>query len=210
MSNTKERILDVARVLFNENGYKNVSIRMIALELNMSSGNLNYHYKKREDILEALYFQMVTVFDERIEKLGTEKITLSKMQNDVHSSISRMIDYKFFWTDLYNLLSLNPTIKEHFNTIYEHRKYGLEFVLNEFTTASILKPFTFEFERNNLIEQMVNFGNTWLYASSLYATNKLTPEYINTQTSALMAYLYPYLTSLGKNAFRELFPKYID
>ena len=100
MNSTKERILHVARVLFNENGYKNVTIRMIALELNMSSGNLNYHYKKREDILEALYFQMVTVFDERIEKLGTEKITLSKMQNDVHSSISRMIDYKFFWTDL--------------------------------------------------------------------------------------------------------------
>jgi AcrR family transcriptional regulator len=42
---------------------------MIALELNMSSGNLNYHFKKREDIFEALYFEMVLEFDERIESL---------------------------------------------------------------------------------------------------------------------------------------------
>lgn len=210
MAKTKERILEQARILFNKVGYKNVTIRMIAIEMGMSSGNLNYHYKKREDILEALYFQMVSVFDERIEKLETEEMTLYKMRKDIHVSISRMVDYTFFWTDLFYILSSNTTIKKHFDTVYEHRKNGLEFVFNAFIKTTILKPFEFKFERTNLIEQMVNFGNTWMYASSLYTYNKLTPTYINTQTSALMAYLYPYLTDLGKDEFRKLFPKYFD
>jgi AcrR family transcriptional regulator len=210
MNNTKEKILQQAKTLFNKAGYRNVTIRMIALEVGMSSGNLNYHYKKREDILEALYFQMVSVFDERIEKLGREELTLSKMQKDIHVSINRMVDYTFFWTDLFYILSSNTTIKKHFDTVYEQRKKGLEFVFNAFINTTILKPFEFKFERTNLIEQMVNFGNTWMYASSLYTYNELTPTYIKTQTSALMAYLYPYLTDLGKDEFRKLFPEYFD
>ena len=210
MNSKKEKIIHTARILFNEKGYKNVTIRMIAMELNMSSGNLNYHFKKREDILEVMYFDMVRVFDERIEKLDSEKLTLSKMHKDIHVSISRMIDYKFFWTDLYNLLQLNDKIKEHFNAVYEYRKKGLSFVLDTFISTNILNKFETEFEKKNLIEQMVNFGNTWIYASSLYSNNNLTPKFINTQTSSLMAYLFPYMTSLGKNEFRKLFPNNFD
>ena len=69
MSKKKKLILDTAKALFNEKGYHNVTIRMIALKMNMSSGNLNYHFKKREDIFEALYFEMVSEFDERIDLL---------------------------------------------------------------------------------------------------------------------------------------------
>ena len=46
MSKTKQKILDVSKGLFNAKGFSNVTIRMIAQELNMSSGNLNYHLKK--------------------------------------------------------------------------------------------------------------------------------------------------------------------
>ena len=111
MSKTKEKILNTSRILFNELGYGNVTIRMIALKLNMSSGNLNYHFKKREDILEALYFEMVATFDERIANLEQQIPTLNKMQIDIKSSMERMVDYTFFWSDLYNLLSLNKKIK---------------------------------------------------------------------------------------------------
>ena len=53
MKNRKKEIVEVARTLFNAKGYSNVTIRMIAMELGMSSGNLNYHFKKKEAILEV-------------------------------------------------------------------------------------------------------------------------------------------------------------
>ena len=53
MKNTRKNILNASKVLFNELGYSQVTIRMIALQLNMSSGNLNYHFKKRENIVKS-------------------------------------------------------------------------------------------------------------------------------------------------------------
>lgn len=63
MKNTKQQILEAARKRFNKSGYMQATICMIASKLGISSGNLNYHFCKREDILEALYFAMVKQFD---------------------------------------------------------------------------------------------------------------------------------------------------
>jgi len=99
MKDTKRKILDTARSLFNDFGFGNVTIRMIALKLKMSSGNLNYHFKTREEILEALYFEMVADFDDRIARLGGQEITLQSMKEDISQSLQRMIDFRFIWTD---------------------------------------------------------------------------------------------------------------
>ena len=77
MSKKKQLILEGARTLFNDKGYHRVTIRMIALELGMSAGNLNYHYEKREAIFEALYFEMAAPFDQRINDLPSSDISLA-------------------------------------------------------------------------------------------------------------------------------------
>ena len=86
---------------------------ILILSLN-ASGNLNYHFKTREDILEALYFEMVETFDARIEQLREHEITLKTIAQDMYKSLDRMIAYRFFRTDLYNLLRSNEKIKAHF------------------------------------------------------------------------------------------------
>ncbi len=52
--NTKQKILDTARGLFAEHGYNGVSMRDIAAALNISVGNLTYHFKKKEELIEAI------------------------------------------------------------------------------------------------------------------------------------------------------------
>ena len=130
MNKTKKNILDTARRLFNDLGYSNVTIRMVANELNMSSGNLNYHCRKREDILEALYFEMVEVFDARVKALDDKIISLKYIQTTVESSMIRMIDYRFFWTDLYFLLKSNQKIRTHFEEAKMERTAGYTFLFN--------------------------------------------------------------------------------
>lgn len=51
---TKERILAASLALFNERGYGNVTMRMIADFLSISVGNLTYHFPKKQDIVNAL------------------------------------------------------------------------------------------------------------------------------------------------------------
>lgn len=50
----KTEILLTAERLFNESGCRAVSMRSIAEALNISVGNLTYHYKRKEDLLEAV------------------------------------------------------------------------------------------------------------------------------------------------------------
>lgn len=206
MLKKKKLILEAARTLFNDKGYNEVTIRMIALKMNMSSGNLNYHYKKREDIFEALYFEMVSEFDERINMLTNIEISLEQVKIDVERSMKRMLDYTFFWTDLYNLLSMNVKVQGHFQEIYKKRIEGCFLLFEKMKEKDLMNGSSFEFEYNFLAERMINYGNTWLYSSRLYP-NKLNIYNIDYHVKTFLIMLYPFLTIQGKKEFENLLPE---
>ncbi len=54
---TRDLILDVALVLLNERGESIVSSVDLAHEMNISPGNLYYHFKGKEEVVEELYAQ---------------------------------------------------------------------------------------------------------------------------------------------------------
>lgn len=206
MKNRKTNILSASRKLFNKHGYSNVTIRMIALELKISSGNLNYHFKKREDILAALYFEMVAAFDARVEQLNERDITFKMIKEDIQLSMRSMVEYHFFWTDLYHLLQLNDKIKLHFEKVYKNRFKGYQFLFNTLIEKEFLQPFESAQECHFLIERMIGFSNTWIYNSYLYG-KRINSNYIALQANHLLLMLYPYLTDLGEIEFKKLVPE---
>lgn len=210
MKNTKRKILDTAKRLFNEFGYRQVTIRMIATELSMSSGNLNYHFKKREDILEAIYFEMVEVFDARVNELGEEPISLQYIQSNIESSMARMIDYSFFWTDIYLLLKSNKKIRDHFENVKSQRQNGYKFVFKSLISADIMKKPSFPNEYIHLSERMINYSNTWLYASLLYTLKGSNNSIIRESSFQLLSMTYSYLTNKGQKEFRNIYPSFFE
>ena len=51
---TREQIIDVADTLFYQRGYAHTSFRDIADNLRISRGNFYYHFKTKDEILEAV------------------------------------------------------------------------------------------------------------------------------------------------------------
>ncbi len=66
-SDLRERILDTALELFNEEGYDKTSLREIAERLGVTKAALYYHFKSKADILLALHL--------RLHELGTDLLT---------------------------------------------------------------------------------------------------------------------------------------
>lgn len=207
MTKKKKLILDTARKLFNEKGFHNVTIRMIAQEMQMSSGNLNYHFKKREDIFETMYFEMVTEFDERLNVLPDTDVSIAQIKIDISLSMKRMIDYSFFWTDMYNLINVSSKVKTHFQDVYKNRIEGSILLYNKLRQEKLMSEFSFIEEDALLAERMINYGNTWLYSSRLYS-NRVSEKEIGYHVNTLLSMLFPYLTNKGKNEFKKILPSY--
>jgi AcrR family transcriptional regulator len=66
---TRERILDVALELFNEQGYERTSLREIAERLGVTKAALYYHFKSKEDILLELHLRLHAVGREALDRL---------------------------------------------------------------------------------------------------------------------------------------------
>lgn len=69
----RNEILDVAERMFCTNGYDNTSTNDILAEIGIARGTLYYHFKNKEDILDAMIDR---ILDETIKK--TEKIAFNE------------------------------------------------------------------------------------------------------------------------------------
>jgi AcrR family transcriptional regulator len=68
---TRERILDIALELFNEQGYDKTSLREIAERLSVTKAALYYHFERKEDILLELHMRLHALGRDMLSRLGS-------------------------------------------------------------------------------------------------------------------------------------------
>ncbi len=67
---TRERILEAALDLFNEYGVPGVATATIAETMNISPGNLYYHFHSKDKIIEALFSQFKQEIESNSDRAG--------------------------------------------------------------------------------------------------------------------------------------------
>ena len=64
------------RKIFNKHGYGNVTVVMLAHQLNMTKGNLWYHFTNKRALLEALSEEFFEADDQRRKRTPVDSIIL--------------------------------------------------------------------------------------------------------------------------------------
>ncbi|WP_421754159.1 TetR/AcrR family transcriptional regulator [Croceimicrobium sp.] len=196
---TKERILVKALELFNSEGLKEVTLRKIAVALEMSQGNLNYHFKTKGDLVAALYFDLVAHMDREMEKIAQDQALLPLIYESSWVSMKTLYDYRFITKDLYAVLDADPDLKKHYLGLQGLRKQQYMQLFSHMTQQGLMRPEEFEGEYLGLYERMNILGDNWINASILFKGKD--QAVVKHYHRLLFEMVYPYLTEEGKKVY---------
>lgn len=209
---TRERILELSLRLFNEFGEPNVTTTVIADEMNISPGNLYYHFRNKDDIINSIFSQ----FEKEIDALMAAPLQRKPNVEDawlfLHVVFELIWRYRFFYRDLNDLLSKNRTLETHFKRITTHWVQIAERLCTGLAESGELKAN--EREIDALSTNMVVVATYWLsYAYVLH------PRQFNDQgamSKALSRGVYqvmslaaPYLVGHARALFEKLAAEYL-
>lgn len=117
----RERILDVALELFNEQGYDKTSLREIAERLDVTKAALYYHFKSKADILLALHLRLHELggglLDE-LDRLPDERAVVAAWPQLIDHFIEQVLANR----DLFLVHQRNQRAFEQIADTEEHRQ----------------------------------------------------------------------------------------
>lgn len=139
---TRDKIIDTAIQLFNEQGTKAISTNHIAAAASISPGNLYYHFRNKEDIIRAIF--------EQLDAYGVEQyqIILDKYPSGTIEALERtfvMIQefnwrYRFFKRELTALLMNDPLLKERFHATNSQMRGMIRYTIDSGIANGSIKP----------------------------------------------------------------------
>ncbi len=136
---TRERILDTSLVMFNSQGEPNVTTNHIADELEISPGNLYYHFRNKDDIVAHLFAR----YEERIDRVlvvpddrlpGPEDLWMQ-----LHAVYECIWDYRFLFRDLVDILTRNRKLRLHFARILKRASDNATEVMRAMVRAGVMR-----------------------------------------------------------------------
>ncbi len=208
MSCTKSKILDISLRLYNQCGINNVSQRMISNELGISPGNLTYHFKRTEDILEQLFLNMVNEIDMIMEGGKTRDITLAELINLYVRTIRVLYKNKFFMIDFVHIIRHCDRINKKYVQVIQKRHFQHAQTILDLIDNGFVKPPSFPGEYLALYERMSIIADFWM-SREIINEGVVSEESINHYAFINMSQMYPYLTEKGKRDFEVSFGIYM-
>ena len=205
---TRERILETSLRLFNDFGEPNVTTTVIADEMNISPGNLYYHFHNKDEILESIF----AVFEREIEETLAAPTRRPANVEDIwlflHLLFEQIWKYRFFYRDLNDLLTRNRVLEIHFRQILAHKVRTATTLCDGLVLAGAMRASTQELRA--LATNMTVIASYWL--SFEYACDprgKVESGRIGRGVYQVMAMVSPFLLGESKGLLERLSQEYL-
>jgi AcrR family transcriptional regulator len=111
---TRERILETSLALFNRFGEPHITTADIADEMNISPGNLYYHFRNKDDIIGELYAAYETTVVPLLAVPEAPPPGVEDLWFLLHVLFERMREYRFLYRDLDEITSRNRKLALRF------------------------------------------------------------------------------------------------
>ncbi|MBN6152535.1 TetR/AcrR family transcriptional regulator [Xanthomonas sp. AmX2] len=162
---TRQRILDASLAMFNAQGEPHVTTNHIADELEISPGNLYYHFRNKDDIIEHLFARYEERMDAALELPGARLPGLEDIWLQLHLVFECIWDYRFLYRDLIEILSRSRRLRLRFARILRRADDSAQAVFLGLAQAGVMRASKQELD--GLATNVLVIATFWLnYAAA--------------------------------------------
>lgn len=136
---TRQRILDCSLAMFNAQGEPTVTTNHIADELEISPGNLYYHFRNKDDIIEQLFARYEARMDDVLTPPDGRLPGLEDIWLQLHLVFECIWDYRFLYRDLLEILSRNRRLRIRFARILKRADDRAHSVMQGLAQADVIR-----------------------------------------------------------------------
>jgi AcrR family transcriptional regulator len=156
---TRDRILNASLSLFNSVGEPNVTTLLISDELDISPGNLYYHFKSKGDIVEELFDSYEHEMLDLLAVPEDADISLDQHSFFLHLMFETVARYRFLYQDLVNVLSRYDQLQTRFRRILKKKTDGFRALCESFRRQKMMN--INDGELNALCQQLTLTACYW-------------------------------------------------
>ena len=207
MGDTRQRILDVARRMFNDEGLSRVGVREIARALEMSPGNLAYHFATKDDLVEALVIELhelnlATVFAEM-----SAQFSLATLYALAVGAMRNMLGYRFVLLNFVDALRVSPKLRALEKALAEKRRARHDAMVEALIEGEWIEP-RVRARSEILYEQGAMISSGWLANATMrgWSDEKAILHYAKLGC----ALLEPWCTPKGARVMRKILAGELD
>ena len=203
---TRERILHASLELFNAHGEPNVTTLQIADEIDISPGNLYYHFKSKGDIVTELYDWYERQIRELLEVPEVE-ISVDDQWLFLHLLFETIARFRFIYQDLVNVLSRYRQLESRFQRILRQKYDASDRICQSFREQGILKAS--DHETQALCHQIVLTITYWLSFEMLTHLHDKDAVDLGRGVYQVMVLIAPYLREEERKALEKMSQDYL-
>jgi len=191
---TKNSIIQKAIDLFNEHGTAAVSLNALAEALGISTGNLQYHYRSKEEIIRAILEIMFNDWNAVYQEMDTKSFTMDTLRRTLRINFGLVWKYRFFYRELNALLRNDKILAKRYAAIQEQRLAEQEMLTRQMIMSRGVQS-TSKLLRNMVLAGWV-LSNSWL--SYVESTGRAIDETVMDDAVEILVQFYkPYLEKLS-------------
>ena len=203
---TRQRILDTALSMFNLQGEPNVTTNHIADELEISPGNLYYHFRNKDDIIEQLFQRYEERMDTALVSPEGRLRDLEDIWLQLHLVFECIWEYRFLYRDLVDILSRNRRLRLRFARILKRAAEGASAGMKGLVQAGVMRASAAEVEAT--ATNILVIATFWMNYASVRG-DKDENEAIRSGIVQVMMLLSPLLRDAERVHLNNLTQAYI-
>lgn len=207
---TRELILQTSLALFNAQGEPNVSTNEIALEADISPGNLYYHFNNRDEISLELFKRYLVELSPLLEPAPEdEEPGIEELYLRLHLIFEAMGRYRFIYHNLADLYQRIDNLRQAINGLLGRIELALKHLITRLkgTGTMIIAGEDADVLVSNVVLQMT----FWIAFAEVRDPEGLEDGSALTHAAARVLYLFvPFLAEQEASQFRALARDYLN